>query len=103
MAFVFDNVRGDGYAVPPIVDEAGRALAKTMSRAWVNFVAVLDPNGASGSNGIEWPVYDPKVGGGVGQNIVYAVTGNGTYVEIDAYRAEAINWLIANGLTVFGN
>jgi hypothetical protein len=50
-----------------------------------------------------WPVYNSTAGGGVGQNIVFSVHDEGTYVEIDDYRAGGINWMIEHGLTVFGN
>lgn len=102
VAFVFDNVLGLGYSTPPIVDDAGRALAKTMSTAWINFFTGLDPNGASGL-GTPWPAYDLNEGGGVGQNIVWSVEGQGNYLELDTYRAEGINWFIEHSLTVYGN
>ncbi len=105
VAFVMNNLGGGGYAVPPIVDDASRALARTISTAWVNFIASLNPNGAQGTllNGLVWPTYDLGSGGGVGQNVVWSVEGAGSYVETDAYRIEGINWMIDNGLTVFGN
>jgi carboxylesterase type B len=107
VAFVFDNIRGDGYAENPFAnDTAGAltALAKTMSTAWVNFVTGQDPNGPKGLGlpGVEegWPVYNTSAGGGVGQNIVW--TDKGSYVEMDSWRAEGINYFIENSLAVFG-
>ncbi|KAI3396681.1 hypothetical protein diail_11789 [Diaporthe ilicicola] len=105
--FVFDNVQAVGYdsTTVPIADEpaAYAALAKGMSNAWVNFVVGLDPNGA----GLEidgvgaWPVYNATEGGGVGRNVFFDT--NGSSVAWDSYRAEGINWMIENSLSVFGN
>ncbi|KAK8056832.1 carboxylesterase family protein [Apiospora rasikravindrae] len=108
VAYVFNNLGGDGYTedqkpfpadAPGIV--ANRDLAFTISSAWVNFVTGLDPNGDNVKPA--WPRYDLAAGGGVGQNMVFAVEGQGSYAEIDDYRAEAINWMIENSLTVFGS
>jgi hypothetical protein len=59
----------------------------------------MDPNGA----GLEpaWPVYNATTGGGVGSNIVWAV--NGSYVEVDDWRAEGMNWFIENSYAVLGD
>ncbi|KAH8884560.1 alpha/beta-hydrolase [Thozetella sp. PMI_491] len=102
VAYVFDNILGTGYTSPPIVDDADRQVAKAMSTAWINFIAGLDPNGGAPS-GVVWPAYDPNVGGGVGQNLVWSTQGSGTFVEIDSYRSEGINWFINNALSIFGN
>lgn len=108
VAYVFNNLGGDGYTedqkpfpadVPGIA--ANRDLAFTISSAWVNFVTGLNPNGDNVKP--TWPTYDLAAAGGVGQNMVFAVEGQGSHVEIDDYRAEAINWIIENGLTVFGS
>ncbi|KUI60386.1 Lipase 4 [Cytospora mali] len=105
VAFVFHNINGDGYAVNPFANQSAAypALSKTMSTAWVNFVVGLDPNGAGlGIEGVDaWPVYDPAEGGGVGKTIEFKT--NGSSVVWDSYRAEAINWLIENSLSIFGN
>lgn len=110
VAYVFANLAGVGYApdarpfpaTAPGV-EAYIDLAKAMSTAWVNFVTGLDPNGAEPAKLPAWPAYNLTAGGGVGQNIVFAAKGNGSYVEIDDYRVEGINWMIENSLTVLGN
>ncbi|KAK8049004.1 Carboxylic ester hydrolase [Apiospora phragmitis] len=108
VAYVFDNLAGDGYTedqkpfpadTPGIA--ANRDLAFTISSAWVNFVTGLDPNGDNVKPA--WPRYDLAAGGGTGQNMVFAVEGQGSHVEIDDYRAEGINWMIENSLTVFGD
>jgi carboxylesterase type B len=101
VAFVFYNLNGDGYATNPFANttQAYKDLALEMSTAWINFFVNQDPNSDAVSP--TWPVYDPKVGGGVGQNIVWDV--NGSYIEIDDFRAEGINWFIENGLSVLGN
>jgi carboxylesterase type B len=109
VAFVFDNTRGDGYAKNPFGNdnntETLTALAKTMSTAWVNFVTSQDPNGPEGlglalPGGGAWPVYNASVGGGVGESLVW--TNKGSYVEMDSWRAEALNYFIENSLAVFG-
>lgn len=104
VAFVFDNVRGDGYAVNPFANASAAylALAKTMSNAWINFVVGGDPNGGGLGlpGGATWPVYNTSVGGGVGQNIVFS--DHGSFVEMDCWRAEAIDWLIKNSQAVLG-
>ncbi|KAK4119197.1 alpha/beta-hydrolase [Parathielavia appendiculata] len=104
VAFVFDNTRGDGYGENPFAKNTERlvALAKTMSTAWVNFITSQDPNG----NGLDlqggavWPVYNASIGGGVGQNLVWS--DRGSYVEMDSWRAEGINYFIENSLAAFG-
>lgn len=107
VAFVFDNTLGVGYDVNPFGGNnsaAFPALAKTMSNAWVNFVTGLDPNGPQGLGipGLPaWPVYNVTSGGGVGKNVVFDAAGS--YAEWDDYRAEGINWLIENSLSLFGN
>lgn len=108
VAFVFNNTLALGYNAQPDPFEGEPAsyytLAKTMSTAWVNFFVSLDPNGASGLNitGVpSWPVYNASAGGGVGYNIVWNV--NGSYLERDTFRAEGMQWMIDNSLTLFGN
>lgn len=83
------------------------ALAKTMSRTWVNFVVDLDPNGKgtdsssnSSSSSLPWPVYNATTGGGAGNNMVWQA--GSSHVEPDTYRAEGIRWMIDHGLDVFG-
>ena len=109
VAFVFDNTRGDGYEESPFGNnnntEALTALAKTMSTAWVNFVTGQDPNGPEGlglllPGGGVWPVYNASAGGGVGESLVWK--DKGSYVEIDSWRAEGLNYFSENSLAVFG-
>ncbi|KAH6849893.1 Alpha/Beta hydrolase protein [Chaetomium sp. MPI-CAGE-AT-0009] len=106
VAFVFDNTRGDGYASNPFNgSQALISLAKTMSTAWVNFVTAQDPNGPKGLDlpgGAKWPIYNATVGGGVGQNIVWTDKGEGSYVEMDSFRAEGMSYLIENSQAIFG-
>ncbi|KXS19474.1 alpha/beta-hydrolase [Gonapodya prolifera JEL478] len=106
VAFVFDNLNGDGYAVNPFATKppSFKHLAKQMSNAWVNFVVSQDPNGDDGldlPDDLEWPVYNATTGGGLGHEIVWNV--NGSYVEVDEFRAPGINWLIEHAGIVFGN
>lgn len=102
---MFDNIRGDGYEQNPFANntEALTSLAKIMSTAWVNFITSQDPNGPKELDlpGLEtWPSYNASVGGGVGENLVW--TAKGSYVEVDSWRAEGINYFIRNSLAVFG-
>jgi carboxylesterase type B len=103
VAFVFYNLNGDGYTTDPFANttQAYKDLAFTMSSAWVNFFVSLDPNGAGVRT--EWPVYNTTSGGGVGEGIVWSVKDNGSYVELDDFRAEGIKYLSDNALTLFGN
>jgi hypothetical protein len=102
---VFYNLNGEGYTTNPFEGEPDsfHDLALRMSEAYVSFVTTLDPNVAGASPA--WPVYDLAAGGGVGENIVFAVTNasDATYVEMDDYRAEAMQWWADNLLDVFGN
>jgi carboxylesterase type B len=108
VAFVFDNTLGVGYASDqqPFAGNGTQALvalAKTMSTAWVNFITGQDPNGQKGlglPGGAAWPVYNTTAGGGVGQNIVWS--DKGSFVEVDSWRAEGINYFIENSLGVLG-
>ncbi|KAL2201504.1 Alpha/Beta hydrolase protein [Corynascus similis CBS 632.67] len=105
VAFAFGNTRGEGYAENPFANNTEKltALARTMSTAWVNFITVQDPNGPNGlglPGGETWPVYDASAGGGVGQNIVWSEEGS--YVEVDSFRAQGINYFIENSVAVFG-
>ncbi|CAK7207917.1 hypothetical protein SEUCBS139899_010732 [Sporothrix eucalyptigena] len=106
VAFVFDNLDGLGYENNPFenMPPSYAALAKTMSKAWVNFVTGLNPNGLRSENGTEtgisWPVYNATTGGGAGHNIVWQA--GTSHVEPDTYRAEGIRWMIGHALDVFG-
>ncbi|KAF4451362.1 hypothetical protein F53441_5628 [Fusarium austroafricanum] len=108
VAFVFYNLNGDGYATNPFGGNGtypaeSKAMAKTISTAWINFVTGLDPNGGSGSelfDGEEWPVFelsDRPDGKGVVFNL------NGTHVEVDDRRSRGMNWMADHALPVFGN
>jgi len=104
VAFVFDNLRGDGYATNPFAGkpDSYRKLAAAMSSAWINFVTGLDPNrGGSTLLNVTWPRYSTAAGGGVGQDIVWRA--NGSFVEFDDYRAPGMKWLADHSLDVLGN
>lgn len=52
---------------------------------------------------VDWPIYNTTSGGGVGEEIVWSVRGDGSYVEMDDYRAEGMKYLADNALELFGN
>jgi carboxylesterase type B len=107
VAFVFNNTKGQGYAVNPFpsLTEAESTsfqdLAVLMSRSWVAFITELDPNknGIRGAN--IWPVYNTTTGGGEGSNIVFSVNET-SYVEPDTFRGEGIAWISRNFRDVYG-
>ncbi|CAG8953873.1 hypothetical protein HYFRA_00010834 [Hymenoscyphus fraxineus] len=110
VAFVFDNTNGLGYAVNPFegLGDAGKALAKEMSRRWVAFVVSGKPSvgamgggeGEDGGSGVEWPVYDVLKGGAVGDGMLFDLEG--ARVEEDSYRAEAMKWMWDHAEEVYG-
>ncbi|OLN95864.1 Lipase 1-like protein 2 [Colletotrichum chlorophyti] len=104
VAFVFHNLDGLGYATnpfggdDPVYTEKAKALAKTMSSAWINFFVGLDPNGAPGLS--SWPAYE--VGDeGVGSDVVFGIEG--AVVETDDWRKDGMDWLIKHALDILGN
>jgi carboxylesterase type B len=111
VAFVFNNTRGEGYAVNPFGNLtaeqtlAFEELAVYMSRSWVSFIVHEgDPNRHGLSGKAHWPVYDTR-NGGLGKNIVWSAKGNGTglgSVEVDEYRIEGMEFIIENSLEVYG-
>ncbi|CAI6098743.1 unnamed protein product [Clonostachys chloroleuca] len=108
VAFVFHNLNSDGMPTPPFGGEQpyvskAKAVSDQMATAWINFFVGLDPNGPIGlniTNSQTWPQYDPSIGGGVGQEIVWDLDGN--YIEFDDFRAEGINWMIENAAGALG-
>ncbi|CAO2658283.1 Nn.00g060060.m01.CDS01 [Neocucurbitaria sp. VM-36] len=74
VAYVFNDVVGEGYRLKPLVSEANQRLAKQVSSAWINMISDLNPNGAGVDP--EWPVYNATAGGGVGQNLVFSAKGS---------------------------
>ncbi|KAJ4325893.1 hypothetical protein N0V84_003279 [Fusarium piperis] len=107
VAFVFDNLNGDGYATNPFggtgeYPAKAKALAGTISSAWINFFTGLDPNGKNGLPGSpEWPAYAIPSGGSDGEGIVFNLEGS--LVEADDWRSGGMDWMNEHGLTVFGN
>jgi carboxylesterase type B len=95
VAFVFNNVNGDGYgnavSENPFENEPESfvRLANLMSRMWVSFIVDQTPND-SGVTALDWPAYtldDPQV-------IVFDVNVTElAYVEADTYRAEGIAYI----------
>ncbi|KAM0415935.1 hypothetical protein ACHAPT_013088 [Fusarium lateritium] len=108
VAFVFANINGNGYETNPFggngtYPQKAKALAETISSAWINFFTGLDPNGKDGidvSGGQGWPAFDLSDGPD-GKGIVFSVDGNS--VEVDNWRAEGMDWMSKHSLTVFGN
>ncbi|KAF5001970.1 hypothetical protein FDECE_10772 [Fusarium decemcellulare] len=107
VAFVFGNINGNGYATNPFGGNGtypakAKALAKTMSSAWINFFTGLDPNGKDGIDvpGSEWPVFDLSDGPD-GKGIVFSLNGNS--IEVDDWRSGGMDWMNEHSLTVFGN
>ncbi|KAL1907287.1 hypothetical protein Sste5344_006919 [Sporothrix stenoceras] len=100
VAFVFGNLQGLGYDENPFENTPSSygQLAKTMSKAWINFFISLDPNGKGG--GGSWPIYNTTTGGGAGHNMVWRA--GSSHIEPDIYRAEGIRWMINHGLDIFG-
>ncbi|KAM0545439.1 hypothetical protein ACHAPJ_011344 [Fusarium lateritium] len=102
VAFVFSNLKGDGYATNPFNGSGSyptqaKVLSKTMSTAWVNFFTKLNPNGLTDDVGVAWPTYgNPKSG----KEIVFTL--NSTFVELDKWRAKGMDWLISHSLDVLG-
>jgi carboxylesterase type B len=105
---VFHNTNGDGYEPNPFGGNGtypadAKAMSKTISTAWINFINDLDPNGDSGPelfNGNKWPTYELS-GGPNGKGVVFNI--NGTHIEVDDWRAGGMEWMAEHALTVFGN
>jgi carboxylesterase type B len=95
VAFVFNNVNGDGYnnavSVNPFENEPESFvdLANLMSRMWVSFIVDQTPND-SGVADVEWPEYAAENP----QTIVFDVNATGlAYVEPDTFRAEGMAYI----------
>lgn len=105
---MFHNINGDGYDTNPFGGNGtypadAKAMSKTISTAWINFINGLDPNGDSGPelfNGNKWPIYKPSRSPN-GKGVVFNI--NGTHIEVDNWRAGGIEWMAEHALTVFGN
>ncbi|TVY92061.1 Lipase [Lachnellula willkommii] len=108
VVFVFNNTRGQGYAVNPFGNLTADAtkrfdeLAVLISRSWVSFITTGNPNENAVEGAPVWPVYDIVNGGGEGENIVWSVGEGGSYVEADTYRAEGMAFISDNALRVYG-
>ncbi|PMD37135.1 alpha/beta-hydrolase [Hyaloscypha variabilis F] len=110
VAFVFNNLDGEGYAINPFGNmtaddnEKFVELSNLMSRSWVSFISDLDPN----NHRIEavnttWPVYNATEGGGLGINMVFTVNvTQRSYIEWDSWRGEGIAFINENALEVYG-
>ncbi|KAK5080033.1 hypothetical protein LTR70_009043 [Exophiala xenobiotica] len=105
-AFVADNTQGLGYGDPnPAYPNpfAGKPLsyfdlANLMSRMWVSFVHDLNPNNHNVPGVPQWPIYDTT--NGYAREYVFDANVT-SYVEIDNYRAEAIQYMIDESAALF--
>lgn len=94
VAFVFNNLKGLGYAVNPFLGQPQTYtdVSELMSRMWASFVHDGNPNGHGLSGYQEWPAYDAVAGGGVGMD--YFFDANTTSrPEHDSWRGEGIAYL----------
>lgn len=103
VAFVFNNTRGEGYAVDPFANTtvAYERLAREMSRSWVGFITRGDPNIHGLKDVKKWPVYNATTGGGVGRDFVFTVNGS-SHAEADDWRGEGIAFINEHALDVYG-
>ncbi|KAF2224644.1 cholinesterase [Elsinoe ampelina] len=101
VAFVFNNLEGLGYAIPPFQNksEAYTRLSDFMSNTWASFVYDLNPNNWTGRaeyGAEDWPKYTTHEP----QDFVFDANRT-SYAEPDTYRAEGI--ALINSLNpVFG-
>ncbi|KIY48513.1 alpha/beta-hydrolase [Fistulina hepatica ATCC 64428] len=93
VAFIFNNLNGDGYAVNPFQNksEAYTDLSYLMSNSWISFVHDLNPNnwtglGRNSTRAGDWPTYDYNDP----QNMVWDANVT-SYVEADTWRAAGIS------------
>lgn len=103
VAFVMDNVKGNGYAINPFLDmpAAYTQLATLMSRSWISFVVNLQPN-AHGVRAVpEWPMYNVSDGKGAQDMLFDANVSSLAVPERDTYRAEAISFVNELAATQF--
>ncbi|CZT52486.1 related to carboxylesterase type B [Rhynchosporium secalis] len=103
VAFVFDNLNGEGYAVNPFggKPEGYAKLATLMSKSWASFVSDLDPNSWHGREGLvegekEWPRYEVE-----GREAIVFEGNRTSYLECDNYREKGMrvlneNWAVIN-------
>lgn len=80
-------------------------MSEQISTAWINFIVDQNPNGFDVESPFAsaggWPEFKLEDGGGVGRAIVFDI--DGSYVEMDDWRAEGMGWLIENDLALVGN
>ena len=106
VAFVFNNVKGLGYAIDPFLDKPKSyfELSKLMSCSWASFMHDLDPNSFRSSaygakiagSADNWPKYGT---GSAAQNIVWDANVT-SHAEPDTFRAAGID-LINKGNLLF--
>ncbi|KAF4550802.1 Carboxylesterase-like protein 9 [Elsinoe fawcettii] len=90
VAFVFNNLEGLGYAIPPFQNkgEAYTRLSDFMSNSWASFVYDQNPNNWTGRadyGAEDWPTYSTDNP----QDFVFDANRT-SYAEPDTYRAQGI-------------
>ncbi|KAK5446502.1 hypothetical protein LTS15_009841 [Exophiala xenobiotica] len=105
VAFVFDNILGQGYnnsvAVDPFANKPPSydRLASIMSRMWASFIVDVDPNDTGNATSVHWPAYTSAAP----QNLVFDTNAtNLMYVEQDYFRAEGIQYIEEHLVDVYG-
>ncbi|KAH6673958.1 lipase [Plectosphaerella plurivora] len=92
VAFVFNNVKGTGYAASPFAGKPQTyvELADLMSKMWVAFIHDSNPN-LSSELGLEWPRYT----GASPNNLVFDTNQTGLrYIAKDDDRPAEIAYLL---------
>lgn len=93
VAWVFNNIDGNGYATDPfnasLVDRPAYVQVSTlMSRMWASFVSDLNPNNHVLTGYPVWPAYNTSRQG-VGENFVFDAEVT-SYAELDDWRVGGI-------------
>ncbi|PSK43981.1 hypothetical protein B9Z65_1698 [Elsinoe australis] len=96
VAFVFNNLQGLGYAIPPFQNksEAYTRLSDLMSNSWASFVYDLNPNNWTGRadyDAEDWPRYSTDNP----QDFVFDANVT-SYAEPDTFRARGIEIINSN-------
>jgi carboxylesterase type B len=98
VAFVFDNLNGQGYAVDPFANKSSAftELADFMSKSWVAFVHDLDPNGFVAGRNSSLPAW-PRYSVDAPKNMVFDANVT-SHAEPDTWRKEGIKLIADNNV-----